>query len=134
MGSALNNGAIASSGDITNGNNVSSVADKFLSWIFEGPSSEEQIVSWMHTKEEKTNKGVKIMEILEKELCHLQKLFEKKREHLSYEGALQTVEDLCLEEGQKRETSAEFTHESYESVLRRRREELNESSMDFFNE
>ncbi|KAF8087042.1 hypothetical protein N665_0601s0008 [Sinapis alba] len=132
MGSALNNGAIASSGVIANGNNVSSVADGFLSWIFTGPSSEEQILSWMRTKEEKTNKGVEIMEILEKEFCHLQNLCEKKREHLSYEGALQTVEEICVEEGRKRETSAEFTHESYESVLKRRREELNESGNEFF--
>uniref|UniRef100_A0A1J3E553 Inactive ubiquitin carboxyl-terminal hydrolase 54 n=1 Tax=Noccaea caerulescens TaxID=107243 RepID=A0A1J3E553_NOCCA len=127
MGSALNNGAIASSGDIANGNNVSSGADEFLSWIFKGPSSGEQIVSWMHTMEEKTNQGLEIMQILEKEFCHLQNLCERKCEHLSYEGALQTVEDLCLDEGRKRETSAEFTHESYESVLRKRREELNES-------
>lgn len=57
----------------------------------------------------------------------------KKRENLSYKGALQTVEDLCLEEGWKREeASAEFTHESYESVLRRPSEELNESGNGFF--
>ncbi|KAG2311533.1 hypothetical protein Bca52824_023090 [Brassica carinata] len=117
------------SGDIANGKNVSSVTDRFLSWIFTGPSSEEQIVSWMRTKEKKTNKGVEIMEILEKEFCHLQNLCEKKREHLSYEGALQTVEDLFLEEGRKRETSAEFTRESYESVLRRRIQELNETNV-----
>ncbi|KAF8094944.1 hypothetical protein N665_0348s0027 [Sinapis alba] len=126
-GPALNNRAIASFGDIANGNNVSSGEDGFLSWIFTGPSSEEQIVSWMRTKEEEKKKGLEIMKTLEKEFCHLQNLWDRKCEHLSYEGALQTVEDLCLEEGRKRETSAEFTHESYESVLRRRREELIES-------
>ncbi|KFK34091.1 hypothetical protein AALP_AA5G101000 [Arabis alpina] len=131
MGSALKNVTIASSGDIANGNNVSSGADGFLSWIFTGPSSEEQTVSWMRTMEEKTNQGVEIMQILEKEFCVLQNLCERKCEHLSYEGALQTVEDLCLEEGRKRETSADFTHESYESVLRKRREELNESDHEF---
>ncbi|EOA23393.1 hypothetical protein CARUB_v10016569mg [Capsella rubella] len=127
MGSPFHNVVIASSGDIANGDNVSAGADGFLSWIFTGPSSGEQIVSWMHTKEEKTNQGMEIMQILEKEFSHLQNLCERKCEHLSYEGALQTVEDLCLEEGRKRETSAEFTHESYETVLRKRREELNES-------
>ncbi|KAL9831594.1 putative transcription factor C2H2 family [Arabidopsis thaliana] len=127
MGSAFNNVTIASSGDIANGNDVSSGADGFLSWIFTGPSSEEQVVSWMRTKEDKTNQGLEIMQHLEKEFYHLQNLCERKCEHLSYEGALQTVEDLCLEEGRKRETSAEFTHESYETVLRKRREELNES-------
>ncbi|KFK34093.1 hypothetical protein AALP_AA5G101100 [Arabis alpina] len=130
MGSALKNGTIASSGDIANGNNVSSGADGFLSWIFTGPSGGEQTVSWMRTKEEKTNQGLEIMQILEKEFCNLQNLSERKCEHLSYEGALQTVEDLCLEEGRKRETSADFTHESYDSVLRKRREELNESDQE----
>ncbi|XP_024013421.1 uncharacterized protein LOC18021057 isoform X2 [Eutrema salsugineum] len=130
MSSAVNNGAIASTGNIANGNKVSSGADGFLSWIFTGPSSEEQIVSWMRTKEDKTNEGLEIMQILEKEFCHLQNLCERKSEHLSYEGALQTVEDLCLDESRKRETSAEFTHESYESVLRRRREELNENDLE----
>ncbi|KAL0678583.1 hypothetical protein Bca4012_006564 [Brassica carinata] len=128
MGSALNNGDIASSEDIANGNNVSSGADGFLSWIFSGPSSGEQTAIWMRTVEEKTNQGQKTMEILEKEVRDLQNLFERKCEHLSYEGALQTVEDLCLEKGRKRETSPDFTHESYESVLRKRREELNESA------
>ncbi|CAH8351983.1 unnamed protein product [Eruca vesicaria subsp. sativa] len=122
MGSALN------TVDIANAKNVSSGADCFLSWIFSGPSSGEQTACWMRTMEEKTNEGQKTMEILEKEVCDLQNLFERKCEHLSYEGALQTVEDLCLEEGRRRETSAEFTHESYDSVLRKRREELDESS------
>ncbi|CAL9247237.1 unnamed protein product [Arabidopsis halleri] len=121
MGSALNN---------ANGNDVSSGADGFLSWIFAGPSSGEQVVSWMCTKEEKTNQGLEIMQHLEKEFYHLQNLCERKCEHLSYEGALQTVEDLCLEEGRKRETSAEFTHESYESVLRKRRQDLNENDLE----
>ncbi|CAG7869833.1 unnamed protein product [Brassica rapa] len=128
MGSALNNGDIASSEDIANGNNVSAGADGFLSWIFSGPSSGEQTAIWMRTVEEKTNQGQKTMEILEKEVRDLKNLFERKCEHLGYEGALQTVEDLCLEEGRKRETSPDFTHESYESVLRKRREELNESA------
>ncbi|KAH0922294.1 hypothetical protein HID58_022312 [Brassica napus] len=133
MGSALNNGDIASSEDIANGNNVSAGADGFLSWIFSGPSSGEQTAIWMRTVEEKTNQEQKTMEILEKEVHDLQNLFERKCEHLGYEGALQTVEDLCLEEGRKRETSPDFTHESYESVLRKRREELSAHELEFFS-
>ncbi|CAH2064956.1 unnamed protein product [Thlaspi arvense] len=127
LGLALSNGDIASSGVIANGNIVSSGANGFLSWIFTGPSSGEQVVSWMRTREEKTNQGLEMMQILEKEFCHLQNLCERKCDHLSYEGALQIVEDLCLDEGRRRETAAEFTHESYESVLRKRRVELTES-------
>ena len=40
------------------------------------------------------------------------------------------MEDLCLEEGKKRETVGEFVQRSYESVLRKRREELIESEND----
>jgi len=68
--------------------------------------------------------------MLEKEFYHLQNLCERKCESLSYEEALQTVEDLCLEEGKKRESVKEFVHRSYQSVLRKRGEELLESEND----
>ncbi|KAJ6418361.1 hypothetical protein OIU84_001687 [Salix udensis] len=57
-------------------------------------------------------------------------LYERKYEHLSYEQALQAVEDLCLEEGKKRETDMLFEHRSYNSALRQRREKLVENEHD----
>lgn len=99
-------------------------SDALLSWIFAGPSSAEQLMSWMNTKEEKTQQGMEILQMLEKEFYHLQSLCERKCEHLSYEEALQAVEDLCVEEGKKRENVTEFSHRSFESVLRKRKEEL----------
>ncbi|KAK0588126.1 hypothetical protein LWI29_034754 [Acer saccharum] len=105
-------------------------ADALLSWIFAGPSSGEHLTSWARTKEEKTHQGMEILQTLEKEFYHLQSLCERKCEHLNYEEALQAVEDLCLEEGKKRETVTEFGHRSYESVLRKRREELLEGEND----
>ncbi|KAG2679123.1 hypothetical protein I3843_11G036300 [Carya illinoinensis] len=105
-------------------------ADALLSWIFSGPASGEQLSFWMRTKEEKMQQGLEILQMLEKEFCHLQSLCEGKFEHLSYEKALQTVEELCFEEGKKRENFAEFVHRSYDSVLRKRREELLESDND----
>lgn len=107
-------------------------ADTLLSWIFAGPSSGEHLTSWMRTKEEKTHQGMEILQTLEKDFYHLQSLCERKCEHLSYEEALQVVEDLCLEEGKKRETVTEFGHRSYESVLRKRKEELAEVENDMF--
>ncbi|XP_010550646.1 PREDICTED: uncharacterized protein LOC104821450 [Tarenaya hassleriana] len=130
MGSASDSVATGCSRRIANGNSVSFGADGFLSWIFTGPSSGEQIASWMRTKEEKTRQGLEIMQVLEKEFCHLQNLCERKCEHLSYEEALQVVEGLCLEEGRKREASSEFVRDSYDIVLRKRREELLESDHD----
>ncbi|XP_010546041.1 PREDICTED: uncharacterized protein LOC104818245 isoform X2 [Tarenaya hassleriana] len=130
MGSASDYLAMGGSGRPANETNVSSGADGVLSWIFVGPSSEEEIASWIRTKEERTRQGLEIMQILEKEFCHLQNLCERKCEHLSYEEALQAVEDLCLEEGRRREASEEFNYDSYESVLRKRREDLIESDHD----
>ncbi|XVF54239.1 hypothetical protein PTKIN_Ptkin05aG0164500 [Pterospermum kingtungense] len=111
----------------SNGNGVVQDADALLSWIFTGPSSGDRLASWIHIKEEKTQQGLEILQMLEKEFYHLQSLCERKCDHLNYEEALQAVEDLCLEEGKNRETATEFVHQSYESVLRKRREELIES-------
>ncbi|KAF7806150.1 uncharacterized protein G2W53_038311 [Senna tora] len=104
--------------------------DPFLSWIFSGSSSGDQLTSWLRMKEDKRHQGMEIVHTLEKEFYHLQSLSEKKCERMSYEEALQTVEDLCLEEGKKRENFTEFVQRSYESVLRKRREELIEREND----
>ncbi|KAK8686155.1 hypothetical protein V6N13_125182 [Hibiscus sabdariffa] len=125
----------ASEGNANDSNGVGVVqADALLSWIFAGPSSGDQLASWLRMKEEKTQQGLEILQMLEKEFYLLQSLCERKCEHISYEEALQAVEDLCLEEGKKRETSTEFVHGSYESVLRKRKELLeNESNVMFLS-
>ncbi|KAF3614490.1 putative LOB domain-containing protein 27-like [Capsicum annuum] len=104
--------------------------EALLSWIFEGPSSAEQLVSWTCAREEKAQRGIEILRFLEKELNDLQCLCERKYEHLSYEEALQVVEDIFLEEGKRRDQATEFVLQSYDSVLRKRREELIESDND----
>ncbi|XP_050376069.1 uncharacterized protein LOC126793558 isoform X2 [Argentina anserina] len=109
---------------LTDGTGLLPDSDALLSWIFAGPSSAEQLTSWMQTKEEKTQQGMEILQMLEKEFYHLQSLCERKFEHLNYEEALQAVEDLCVEEGRKREIATEFSNRSYESVLRKRKGEL----------
>ncbi|OVA09096.1 Ubiquitin carboxyl-terminal hydrolases family 2 [Macleaya cordata] len=105
-------------------------SNALLSWIFEGPSSGEQLASWTRLKEEKTHRGLEILQMLEKEFYLLQGLCERKCEHLSYEEALQSVENLCFEELKKREHVAKFASRSYEAVLRKRQEELIERDND----
>ncbi|KAJ4836507.1 hypothetical protein Tsubulata_036210 [Turnera subulata] len=106
-------------------------ADVFLSWIFAGPSSGEQLQSWIRSKEEKTHQGMEILQTLEKEFYHLQSLCERKCEHLNYEEALQVVEDLCLEEGKRREADdAPSKHRGYDFVLRQRRDQLGDIGND----
>ncbi|RDY05414.1 hypothetical protein CR513_10754, partial [Mucuna pruriens] len=102
---------------------ISCYNDALLSWILSSSPIEDQLTSWLQTREDKINKGKEIVLMLEKEFYHLQGLCEKKGECISFEEALQTVEDLCLEEGKKRETVGE-NQRSYESVLRKRREEI----------
>ncbi|KAI3686481.1 hypothetical protein L1987_80159 [Smallanthus sonchifolius] len=104
--------------------------DSLLSWIFSGPTSQEQLTFWTKTRDEKMHKGIELLEIIGKEFSHLQSLCDRKLEHLSYEEALQLIEDLCLEEGKRRENATEFVRQSYESVLRKRREELTQRDTD----
>ncbi|GKD08616.1 ubiquitin carboxyl-terminal hydrolase-related protein isoform 1, partial [Tanacetum coccineum] len=101
--------------------------DSLLSWIFSGPTSREQLAFWTRSREEKVHQGVELLDTLGKDFAHLQSLCERKMEHISYEEAVQAVEDLCLEEGKRREHSTEFVRQSYESVLRKRRHDITES-------
>ncbi|KAK4568392.1 hypothetical protein RGQ29_003969 [Quercus rubra] len=120
-GAAIDNVAAAGT---ANGALADADADAMLSWIFAGPTSGEQLASWMRTKEDKMQGGMEILQMLEKEFFQLQSLCERKCEHISYEEALQAVEELCLVEGKKRENVTEFVHRSYESVLRKQKELL----------
>ncbi|KAK1407285.1 hypothetical protein QVD17_38899 [Tagetes erecta] len=104
--------------------------DSLLSWIFSGPTSQEQLTFWTKTRDEKMHKGIEVLEIIGKEFSHLQSLCDRKLEHVSYEEALQLIEDRCLEEGKRRENATEFVRQSYESVLRKRREEITQSDDD----
>ena len=109
---------------------VSHNTDALLSWIFSGSPSGDQLTSWMRTIEDRRHQGMEVVQMLEKEFYHLQGLCEKKCDRISYEEALQAVENLCLEESKKRENIGEFVQRGWESVLRKRREELIERGND----
>lgn len=102
--------------------------DAFLSWIFAGPSSGEQLASWTRIKEEKSRQGVETLQMLKQEFSLLQTLCERKCKCMSCEEALQAVESLCLEELKKRDQK--LISQSYEFVLRKRQEELSERDND----
>lgn len=104
--------------------------DALLSWLFTGSSCGEQLAIWTRNREEKAQQGVEILQMLEKEFHHQQSLCDRKCEHLNYEEALQMVEDICLEEGKKKEHATDCVPRSYESVLMKRREELIKSDSD----
>ncbi|XP_059642017.1 uncharacterized protein LOC132283975 isoform X2 [Cornus florida] len=129
-GTVTDDAAAATSAYVGCENGVMLDTDALLSWIFTGPTSGEQLAMWTRAREEKAHQGMEILQTLEKEFYHLKSMCERKCELLGYEEALQAVEDLCLEEGKKRDHNTEFVRRSYESVLRKRREELIESDND----
>ncbi|XP_026665882.1 uncharacterized protein LOC103721233 isoform X2 [Phoenix dactylifera] len=101
-----------------------------FSWLYAGPSSGGQLSAWTRMREEKSHQGMEILRMLEKEFYLLQSMCERKCEHLSYEEALQTVENLCFEELKRREHGGKLVSQSYEAVLRKRQEELVERQND----
>lgn len=104
--------------------------DGLLSWIYTGPTIDEQLAGWMQTREEKSHQGVKILQELDKEFCHLQGLCERKCDNLGYEEALQMLGDLCLEESKRRDNGLDICVQSYDSVLKRRQEMLIQDEKD----
>ncbi|KAG5618238.1 hypothetical protein H5410_018062 [Solanum commersonii] len=106
--------------------------EAFLSWIFTDPSSVEQLASWTCAREEKAQQDMEIFRLLEleKEFYDLQCLCERKIEHLNYEEALLAIEVICLKEGRRRDHGTEIVGRSYDSLLRKRREDLIESDND----
>lgn len=98
--------------------------DAFIMWLFSGSSVGEDLVAWIHMREEKLRQGKEMLQLREKELYLLKSECEKKCEQLIYEEALQDVENLCLEEVKRKDNSMNFDNLSYEAVLRKRREEL----------
>ncbi|KAJ8753561.1 hypothetical protein K2173_022802 [Erythroxylum novogranatense] len=120
----LDNATQIVASSVSRGNGVLPDVDALLSWMFSGSSCGEQLQSWMQRKEEKRHQGIEILHTLEKEFEHLQSLCERKFEQLSYEEALQGVEDLCLEGGKKRETITDSISGIYTDILRKRKEEL----------
>ncbi|KAH9608754.1 hypothetical protein KSS87_019418 [Heliosperma pusillum] len=99
-------------------------SDPLLSWIYAGPPSAEQLATWSRIRDEKSQEGIQLLDMLGKEFIQLQNLCDKKYELLGYEEALQGLEELCVEECKKREQVTDTSYCSYESILRKRRDEL----------
>ncbi|KAI4342558.1 hypothetical protein MLD38_027175 [Melastoma candidum] len=98
--------------------------DSLLSWMYASPSGIEQLRSWVRRKEERRSQGLEVLLKLEKEFYILQSICERKIDLLGFEDNLQTVEELCRDESKRRKNTEEYVHRSFESVLRKRSEEL----------
>uniref|UniRef100_A0A7N0VE16 USP domain-containing protein n=1 Tax=Kalanchoe fedtschenkoi TaxID=63787 RepID=A0A7N0VE16_KALFE len=120
---------VSASADVSEIRNSADL-DALLSWIYAGPAIGEQSTTWMRTGEEKSHQGIEILQLLDKEFCHLQGLCERKCDNLGYEEALQMVEDLCLEESKRRDNGLDIASQSYDSVLKKRQEMLIQEEKD----
>ncbi|KAH7661912.1 Ubiquitinyl hydrolase 1 protein [Dioscorea alata] len=98
-------------------------AGPLVTWLFSDPTSAEQLLTWCRMREEKTNQGLEILQMFEKEFSLLQNMCEGKYEQINYEKALGRIESLCQEEVKNREFSAKVC-QSYETILKKRQEEL----------
>ncbi|XP_017216615.1 uncharacterized protein LOC108194207 isoform X1 [Daucus carota subsp. sativus] len=128
---AVTDGAVSTvSASVANVNRVLD-ADALLSWIYTGSASRDHLNHWMHTKEQKANEGMEILQNYEKEFQQLQTLCERKLEHSAHEEALQSIEDICIKEGKRRVHATALNCHSYVPVLRKRQAELTESENDF---
>ncbi|KAL8118256.1 uncharacterized protein LOC141723649 isoform X2 [Apium graveolens] len=105
-------------------------ADALLSWIYTGSACRNQVTHWMRKKEQKANEGMKIIQNYEKQFQLLRTLCDRKIGHLTHEKALQSVEDICIEEGKRRDQATGLIYQSSMSVLRKRQKELTESEND----
>ncbi|CAA3027694.1 Ubiquitinyl hydrolase 1 [Olea europaea subsp. europaea] len=99
-------------------------SDALMSWIFTGPSIGELLVSWTFAREEKAQQGKEILELREKKFNDLQSLCQRKYDHLNYLKAMSDVKSLCCEENFKREHVVDSVPQRYDSVLRKRLEDL----------
>ncbi|CAO2818650.1 unnamed protein product, partial [Amaranthus hypochondriacus] len=101
--------------------------DSFLSWIY-GCCFSAEVATWCRLREVKPQEGMEKLQMLEKEFGHLQSLCERKYRHMECEEALQGLEELCIEESKKKEHITEHSYHGYETLLRKRRDELVEGT------
>ncbi|CAI9761074.1 unnamed protein product [Fraxinus pennsylvanica] len=125
-GSFVSTSATSSHSLYENKDNVPD-SDALMSWIFSVPPGGGLLTSWTCEREERAYRGKKILQLFEEESHNLQKLCYRKYEHLRYDEALQAVENLCCQERINREQIKDYVPRSYESIIRKRQEELNGS-------
>uniref|UniRef100_A0A0E0K976 USP domain-containing protein n=1 Tax=Oryza punctata TaxID=4537 RepID=A0A0E0K976_ORYPU len=109
------------------------VADPFLSWLYTGPSVEEQLLDWNRMLEMRSNQCTRILHELEKEFSALQNLYEQKHDQLSSEEGLLAVDGLLCEEQRRRDDLDPYPFQGYEELLKKRQEQLELSAEELFN-
>ncbi|KAI4329597.1 hypothetical protein MLD38_027967 [Melastoma candidum] len=94
--------------------------ESLLSWMSAGPSFKDSLRHYA----QRNNHAVEILQKIEKEFHILHGMCEKKIDLLGFAEALQSMEDLCTNEGRRRGGTEEFLPRSCHSILQKRLEEL----------
>ncbi|KAG7950929.1 hypothetical protein I3843_13G142100 [Carya illinoinensis] len=88
------------------------------------PKIGEQWKEWTSMREPTKSQGKDLMKILETELFREQLMLARKLRILRYENTLLSVERICVEENRKRELIPDYDPQSFESLLSKRKKEL----------
>ncbi|KAF2937451.1 uncharacterized protein [Oryza sativa Japonica Group] len=109
------------------------VADPFLSWLYTGPSVEEQLLDWNHMLDVRSDQCTHILHELEKEFSALQNSYEQKHDQLSSEEGLLAVDSLLCEEQRRRDDVDPYPFQGYEELLKKRQEQLELNAEELFS-
>ncbi|XP_035541362.1 FK506-binding protein 5-like [Juglans regia] len=88
------------------------------------PKIGEQWKEWTSMRETTRNMGKGLVKILQMEFTREQLMLARKLRILRYEDTLLSVERICVEENKKRELIPDYDPQSFESLLSKRKEEL----------
>ncbi|XP_010229142.1 uncharacterized protein LOC100846067 isoform X2 [Brachypodium distachyon] len=98
--------------------------DEFISWLYAGSPIGDQLSEWTCKLEERSNQGVQVLQMLEKEFAVLKHCCERKHEQLSNEEGVLAVENILLEEQRQRDCLGRYSYQGYEELLKKRHDEL----------
>ncbi|CAK9175377.1 unnamed protein product [Ilex paraguariensis] len=99
--------------------------DGFIYWLFAaGFTIEDDLASWKRNKDGKTRQGMEIYLILKMRFSEIENKCLRRNEHLIHCEALQAIKRICTEELSKREQGPSYIPQTFESLLKKRQEEL----------
>ncbi|KAL6960700.1 hypothetical protein U1Q18_038463 [Sarracenia purpurea var. burkii] len=99
-------------------------SDALIYWLFDGPSIGEELASWTLQQNDKKRLGKEIGRMFDEDSNSFLSLCRRQTELESHDKALLAIENIWIEELEKREQVTNHVPQSYVSLLRRRHEEL----------
>ncbi|KAJ4707515.1 Ubiquitin carboxyl-terminal hydrolase-related protein [Melia azedarach] len=98
--------------------------DDLVSWLYEGPTIEEDLESWTSLRDLQKEKAKGISQIFDMEYAHFSKICEGTSVVQKRISAVLALERIYLEEIKQRENFSEYVAQHYVNLLRKRHKEL----------